>query len=253
MNDAVQRANERIREVDEGLKKFFVQVRQGIDSLPEPLRWIVPRVDLMLEPLVRQQVELGRRIDEVLDAFGDHKRVKRAAEQWSAQIAGKLNDIAGDLDQSKMETTMEWEGRAAEAYRLTIPTQVSGLTGLKDLASQMRASLVSLGNSLEGFVVGVIIAIGIAAVSLITGLALIGTVAGIPVGVVVLLTALPIVLGLLGTLFTALLSHVNTCKAEQSSIQEKLRMVGTTWSQARIGQMGDASVLDGDGSDWKPR
>ncbi|GAA2801540.1 hypothetical protein [Crossiella cryophila] len=152
-----------------------------------------------------------------------------------------------------MDTTLEWDGKAAEAYRLTIPTQVSGLNGLKDLATQMRGSLVNLGNSIESFWVGITVAVVVAIISIASAVALVTTVVGIPLALVILVAALPSVASLIGSFITGLLAHVNTCQAEQSALQEKLRMVGETWSQGRIGQMGDASVQDGDGSDWKPR
>ncbi|WHT17786.1 hypothetical protein N8J89_32400 [Crossiella sp. CA-258035] len=253
MSEAVQRANERLREVDERMRKFFDQVNQAVNSVPEPLRWVIPRIDLLVEAVTRNSLELGKQLEDLLGDRGDADRVREAAEQWSKDIAGKLNDVAGAIDPGKMDTTLEWEGRAAEAYRLTIPTQVSGLTGLKDLATQMRGSLVNLGNSIESFWVGITVALIVALIGIASAVALTVSVAGIPLALLILVAVLPSVAGLIGSLITGLLAHVNTCKAEQSALQEKLRMVGETWSQGRIEQMGDASVLDGDGSDWKPR
>ncbi|GAA2801531.1 hypothetical protein [Crossiella cryophila] len=80
MSEAVQRANQRLREMDEGLKKFFGQVNQAINSVPEPLRWIIPRIDLLVEALARNSMQLGHQIEDLLGDRGDASRVREAAE-----------------------------------------------------------------------------------------------------------------------------------------------------------------------------
>jgi hypothetical protein len=45
---------------------------------------------------------------------------------------------------------------------------------------------------------------------------------------------------------------VNTIETEQAAIKQKIRDLGSSWAMPNTGDMSDASVTDGDGSDWRP-
>ncbi|GGP73420.1 hypothetical protein [Saccharothrix coeruleofusca] len=50
----------------------------------------------------------------------------------------------------------------------------------------------------------------------------------------------------------ALEAHTNTIETEQAAIRQRIRDLGSDWSMPNTADMADASVSDGDGSDWRP-
>jgi hypothetical protein len=95
---------------------------------------------------------------------------------------------------------------------------------VKDVANQMRASLNSLANSIDAFWIAMGVALATFVVSAI---------------------------GIIGATIMALESHTNTIETEQNAIMRKIHDIGREWTMPNVGDMSDAGVTDGDGSDWK--
>jgi len=123
-------------------------------------------------------------------------------------------------------------GRAARAYSATVPPQPQGLNSVKDVANQMRASLNSLANSIDAFWIAMGVALATFVVAAVAG-------------------GLAAAIGIIGATIMALESHTNTIETEQNAIMQKIHDIGREWTMPNVGDMSDASVTDGDGSDWK--
>jgi uncharacterized membrane protein YccF (DUF307 family) len=133
-----------------------------------------------------------------------------------------------------------------------VPPQAAGLNAIKDIAGQMRTSLNSLANSIDAFWIAIGFALAGFAVAALGAVAAAFTVVGAPAAIAALLTAAGVATALVGAAVVALNSHVNTIEVEQAAIQQKVRDLGSTWAMPNTADMADASVTDGDGSDWRP-
>ncbi len=252
MNPLVQEANKKSQEIDENVKKFFEQVNSVLSWVPSPLEYLVDPIIRGMQLLNEKMQELWDRIKLLWEQPGDSDRLKQVGEQWVSQVGNVLGDIAGTIGLDKLRTTIEWEGRAARAYQATVPPQAAGLNSVKDIAGQLRSSLNSLANSIDMFWM----AMGFALAGLVVGIAAsvvaACTIAGIPAAITFIVGTLAATMTVIAATVMALESHVNTIQTEQTAIRQKIHDLGSTWAMPNTADMADASVNDGDGSDWRP-
>lgn len=252
MNPLVQEAHQQTQKIDQESKRFFEQVNSVMSWVPAPLEYLIDPIIRNMELLDRKLREFWDRVNQLWDQPGDSDRLKQVGEQWVSQVGSALGDVAGTIGLDKLRTTIEWEGRAARAYQATVPPQAAGLNSIKDIAGQMRSSLTSLANSIDMFWLAMGLAFIGFAVAIAGAVAAAFTVVGIPAAIGVILTAAAAAIGLIAAAVMALESHVNTIEVEQAAIRQKLRDLGSTWAMPNTADMADASVMDGDRSDWRP-
>lgn len=251
MNPLVQEAHQQTQRIDQETRAFFEQVNRVMSWVPAPLEHLVDPILRNLALLDKKLREFWDRVNQLWDQQGDSDRLKRVGDQWVSQVGDALGDVAGTIGLDKLRTTIEWEGRAARAYQATVPPQAAGLAAIKDIAGQMRSSLNSLANSIDMFWIAMGLAFAGFAVAIAGAVVAAFTVVGIPAAIGVILTAAAAGLGLVAATIMALESHVNTIEVEQAAIRQKLRDLGSTWTMPNTADLADASVTDGDGSDWR--
>lgn len=251
LDPLVQEAYEKLQEIQRKVDEFFDKVNSVLSWVPFFLQYLIEPIRAAIEALNAKLREFWDRANQLMEQPGSPSRLDEVAEQWTNEVATAVGEVAGTVSPDKLRTNIEWVGRAAEAYRTTVPAQVDGLNGVKGLAEQMRTSLNLLANSVENFW----LAIGIAFTTFIVGavgaIIAAATVVGIPAAVAALATAVGVSIGLIAAAIVALKSHLNTIETQQNAIATKVTALGTTWAASDVGTMADASVADGDASDWR--
>ena len=250
-NSLVQEASNKANEIEKKIQEFFDKVNDVLSWVPGFLSDLIEPIRRGIEALNQKLREFWDRVNQLWEQPGNSDRLKQVGEQWVNEVGNVLGDIAGTIAPDKLKTNIEWTGKAAEAYKATIPAQVSGLNGLKDLANQLKSSLNNLGNSIDSFWIAAAFAFAGFVVGAVAAIATACTVVGIPAAIAIIATAVGVALGLIGAAVMALNSHVNTIATEQSTIKQKVHDLGAEWSKTNIGAMSDASVTDGDKSDWR--
>ncbi|MGH4019494.1 MAG: hypothetical protein ACRDT0_09715 [Pseudonocardiaceae bacterium] len=252
-NPLVNEAFEKSQEIEQKIREFF-------DKVNEVISWVPGIFSHLIEPIVQGMEQLGQKMQEFWDRVnqlfeqpGNSDRLRDVGVQWADSIGNVLGDIAGTISLDKLRTNIEWTGSAAEAYRATVPAQGEALTGLKDLAIEMRTSLDSLAESIDNFWLAMKIAFVGFVVAIVAAIVAAATVVGIPAAIGAVLAAVAACVGLIAATIVALDSHIDTIQNQQTTIQQGIRDVGDEWSQTNVGAMSDASVTDGDGSDWRPQ
>ncbi|CCH32432.1 hypothetical protein ABZ816_24150 [Actinosynnema sp. NPDC047251] len=249
-NPLVVEARGKADEVDRILRRFFETVNRTLSWVPAPLRWVVEQVEELFRQVNAKISEFWARVDQLFRQPGDSDRLNQVAEEWSDKVGNVLGDIAGTIGLDKMQTNVAWTGKAARAYAATVPPQAAGLNAVKDVSNQMRSSLVSLANSIDAFWIAIGVALATLVVSAIAAVAAACTVVGAPAAIGAIAGGLAVAIGIIGATVMALESHTNTIEAEQQNIAQKIRDIGTEWTMPNTADMSDASVTDGDGSDW---
>jgi uncharacterized membrane protein YccF (DUF307 family) len=247
-----EQIDQKIREASGTTRNFTAQIDSVLSWVPEPLAYLI-------EPIAKSMKLLALGIDDLVkfcieqyDNCGDEDRLRAVGLEWVTRVGDVLGDIAGDIGLDKFQAPIEWTGRASRAYQLTVPPQAAGLNAVKDIANQMRSSLNSLANAVESFKVAIVLALlgyVVAATGAIAGAI---SVVGIPAAIAAGATALSVSLALVGSALVTMNSHVATVKTEQTNLQQKIDDLGKTWAVPNTGDMADASVADGDSSDWRP-
>lgn len=251
-NPLVQEATEKTQEIEQKIEEFFDKVNEVISWVPGIFSHLIEPIVQGMEQLRQKVQEFWDRVNQLFEQPGNSDRLKEVGEQWVTSIGNVLGDIADTLSLDRLRTNFEWTGSAAEAYKATVPAQGQGLNNLKDLAVEMRGSLDSLADSIDSFwlamkivFVGLLVAAGIAIAGALS-------VVGIPAAIAVILGAAAAAITAVGYTISALNAHVDTIETQQSAIQQQVHDVGAEWSPSNIAAMSDASVTDGDASDWRP-
>ncbi|CCH29151.1 hypothetical protein ABZ816_38740 [Actinosynnema sp. NPDC047251] len=252
MNEYAEQAHQQSRDIDARIREFFDQVNGVLSWVPFGLEHLVSPIQRGMTALADLAREFWDRVGALWDQPGNSERLKQVGEQWVAEVGNVLGDIAGTLGLDKLRTTAEWEGRASRVYRNVIPAQVAGLNSIKDVANQVRTSLAGLANSIDNFWLAIKWAFVVFLVGAIGAIAIACTIVGIPVAIGALATTVSVSLGLIVTAVIALAGHTNTVEMEQAAIRQKVHDLGSTWSTPGAGTISDASVTDGDPSDWRP-
>ncbi|XVV00335.1 hypothetical protein ACQPW3_23125 [Actinosynnema sp. CA-248983] len=220
--------------------------------MPEPLRYAIEPARLGMQVLGEKVREFWDRVNQLWDQPGDSDRLRAVGERWVTEVGNALGDIAGTIGPDKLRTTIEWEGRAARAYQATVPPQTAGLNSIKDIVGQLRTSLNALANSIDVFWTTMGLAFAGFLIGAVAAVAAACTVVGIPAAIAALATTIATALAFIGAAILALKSHMNAIETEQTAIRQKIHDLGSTWAMPNTTDMADASVVDGDGSDWHP-
>jgi hypothetical protein len=251
VNPLVREAEASIQEIDRKIQEFFDRVNDVLSWVPDFLAHLIEPIRVAIDALNARLREFWDRIDQLRDQRGDSDRLKEVGGQWATRVGDVAADIAGTIGPERLRTNIEWTGRAAEAYRATVPAQVSGLNDVEDLADQMRSSLNDLANSIDALWMAVGFALAGFVVGIVAAIAAAITVVGLPAAVAALMAAAGAALALISATIIALNSHLDIIESEQAAIVQAMRDVGTRWAVADFRTMSDASVTDGDGSDWR--
>jgi hypothetical protein len=187
---------------------------------------------------LRQKVrEFFDRVNQLIEQPGDATRLHEVAADWANMVGNTVGDIAGRISLDKLQTNLDWQGSGAEAYKATVPAQVSGLNAVKDLANQLRSSLDNLGNGIDSFWTAMKIAIVVFAVGAAGALLAACTVVGIPAAIAAILGAAGVSIGLVTTAIMSPQSLTTTISTEQNTIAQKVHDLGDQWAKSNIGAM----------------
>ncbi|SFB55716.1 hypothetical protein SAMN05216266_11943 [Amycolatopsis marina] len=234
---AIQQANGKFGELQQKINEFFDKVNDVLSWVPGFLSDLIEPIQQGLNALRQKVEEFWGRVNQLIDQPGSPTRLHQVAEDWVNKVGNVIGDIAGEVSLDKMQTNLDWEGRGAEAYKATVPTQVDGLNSVKDLANQLRSSLDNLGNGIETFWTAMAIATGVFVVGAVGAIAAACTVVGIPAAIAAIAAAAGVSIGLVTTAILSLQSLTNTISTEQATISQKVHDLGDEWAKSNIGTM----------------
>jgi hypothetical protein len=234
---AIQQADDKFHELEQKVQEFFDRVKDVLSWVPGFLSDLIQPIEDGLAALRQKVQEFWDRVNELLTHRGSPTRLHQVAADWVNTVGNVVGDIAGQISLDKLQTNLDWQGRGAEAYKATVPAQVSGLNSVKDLANQLRSSLDNLGNGIETFWTAMAIAGGVFVVGAIAAIAAACTVVGIPAAIAAIATAAGVSIGLVTTAILSLQSLTNTISTEQNTIAQKVHDLGDQWAKSNVGAM----------------
>ncbi len=183
VNPLVREANDKVQEIDRRIQQFYDAVDDMLSWVPGFLSHLIEPIRNGLQALNDKLREFWDRVNQLWEQPGNSDRLRQVGEQWITDVGNVTGDIAATIGPDKLQTNIEWTGRAAEAYRATVPAQVSGLDAVKDIANQMRSSLSNLANSIDGLWIALGFAFAGFVVGTVAAIATAVTVVGIPAAI----------------------------------------------------------------------
>lgn len=252
MTSAIAEASDKTDEIEQKIQEFFDAVNDTISWVPWPLSDLIEPIERGMDKLGQEMQKFWQEVQEIFEQPGDPDRLREVGVTWAENVGNVLGEIAGDIGLDKHQTNIQWTGSAAEAYKAIVPAQVDALNGLKDLAGKMRTSLDDLAESVEDFWLQMKVAFGIFAAAIIGALVSAFFVVTIPAAIAVIIGACLAAIGFVGATINALDSHMDVIRDQQTAVAQGAEDVGTEWEASNIAGISDASVTDGDASDWQP-
>jgi hypothetical protein len=193
----------------------------------------------------------------LLLAAGHPNALRAAGAAWVRDVGRPVSALIGALTDDVLDTGDRWTGPAADAYRAAFAPQQLALStvvaicqdvdsGFEELASAITSFWIAIGSACLGLVVALAGALGSAA-----------TVVGVPASTAIAAAGL-------SALFAAVKAALDslteiTSGAATHGVALRRRLGDSTafpleaWPRSTRAIGADASVTDGDGSDWQPR
>ncbi|MEJ2887899.1 WXG100-like domain-containing protein [Actinomycetospora aeridis] len=191
------------------------------------------------------------RIVQLIEQGGDTDRLRQVAVTWLS-IGNGLDGVAADVGLDRMQTNLEWQGRAAEAYKAMVPAQGAQLGTLKEQCEALSTSLHDLGNQIDAFWLALLAAVVVMAAGFAVAIATAITVVGIPAACAAILTAVAAGATMITTAMVQVNALTTRIATEHQAMGQAAEEIRAGWPAPNTPALADASAADGDPSDWRP-
>lgn len=245
----------RVSNLLEKLKSVWDEILVGVNHVLSFLPgFLAGPITSIFEKCSSKVTEVFNEITKLFIERGSESALRTAGESWNEQVGHRTSTQAGLLTKEALEVDNKWTGDAAERYAEAVTAQGRALTQIKIITDTLQTTLNEIASGLHSFWTGIIVAFGIY-VSLMA-LCIWGacTVVG---AVPSLIAALTLSLSLLEIISKLSNDFANTLEEKKAKIEQQATMDGQfangDWPSAVANEMSDASVRDGDKSDWTPK
>ncbi|WP_078325654.1 hypothetical protein [Mycobacteroides salmoniphilum] len=257
-------------ELEDMLKKIqekLDELRKWPEKLREKFEWAantwLARLKSGLSDLIRQAGNLLIQalnkcidlLDKIVKSIFVIPRLFYKSSQWS-DISGKANTAGADITAIPGKLDDYWKGDAATNYSQAVGPQSTAAGRIGSISNSMRTSSLTVagagvvfGVAVVGATVTLIVALGAAAAAA-------ATVVGAPpagaAGGVAATTWVGIVTALVGGVTALTVAQGTQISNLHAELQSGAGFPNGGWPKATAnGEYSDASVTDGDGTDWK--
>jgi hypothetical protein len=234
-----------------GVDAIVRGVNAVLDALPDVL---VAEIRAGVAELQRVFSEKATELGDLLAYAGDPVALRSAGTAWATGVGSVASRLAGMSTLNSTRADDYWTGLAATAYRNTLPAQQAALTAITSTGDEIDATLTDLANAIVNFWVAVSVALLGLGVALIAAAATAATVVGAPVGAGIGIAAL-VAFGIaLNSTISSITEITNSAATRSAELQRRLfndtAFTGGAWPRSTTPISGDASITDGDGTDW---
>jgi hypothetical protein len=243
----------------------LAEAAQALQDLLDWLRDAVGRVIAELpaigawlnEQWNRLLTEAGRALDWISkllrDVGGDPGAIRQVGEDWVNQVGAVTSAQAAALQRGQLPSFGQWSGNAADVYYVGAGlNQTSALSNFKDATDSVNEAVNEMANAVGSFWsnVGVAVAVFVGAMVAVKAAEI--TVIGIPPGVVATIVAC--------IAFSAAINNAFVGLGNSFDMVDRLFAAATNVPAIQAGwpklqstdTLSDASVTDGDPSEWRP-
>jgi uncharacterized protein YukE len=242
---------QRLTEAEAAVARIATNVDNALSGLPDFLGGGLRDAVAQLRQVFDETVGL---ILDPLAYVGDPVALQNAGQAWATDIGGTTGSLAGVSSLNGDKVDDFWTGMAADAYKNTLPAQAMALTAIKAAGDELSSTLTELANAIGRFW----IAIGEALLSFVIGIgtavAATETTIGIPVGVSLGLT---VAAGLgvgIKSAYSALVDITTDTATRATALGNRLAndvaFPRGAWPRSATPISSDASITDGDDTDW---
>jgi uncharacterized protein YukE len=245
----------RVSELLEKLKSAWDDIVDGVNHvlsiLPGFLEGLIKSA---FEKCSSKVTDVFNEITKLFSERGSASALRTAGESWNEQVGHRASTQAGLLTKETLETGDEWTGNAADRYAEAVTAQGNALAQIKTIADNLQTTLNEIASALNVFWIGIAVAFGSYVASMIGCIVGACTVVGT---VPSLIAALGFSVTFLGVVAILSTNFANSLDEKKAKIEQQSTMDGQfadgNWPPAVADKTSDASVRDGDKSDWTPK
>lgn len=245
----------RVSELLEKLKGVWDDIVNGVNHVLSILPgFLEGPIKSAFETCSSKVIEVFTEITKLFSERGSADALRTAGESWNEHVGHRASTQAGLLAKEALEGNKEWTGDAADRYADAITAQGRALTQIKTITDSLQTTLNEIASALKNFWTGIALYFSGYVVLMIGCAAGAGSVIGtIPS----LIAALGISVEFLYKITTLSNDFANKLDDNKAKIEQQSTMDGQfangNWPSAVTEKMSDASVRDGDKSDWTPK
>ncbi|MHA6628824.1 hypothetical protein ACU61A_25570 [Pseudonocardia sichuanensis] len=256
----------------EDLLSVVPTIRSGVEEAAGLVNGIISGVDSVLRELppelvggVRDGVAEVRRLFEdvigqlrrALDEAGDPAALRAAGEAWVGEIGGVASNLSALAVEGSTQAAHHWTGPAAEAYHRALRPQYLALDAVKTTGYAIDTVLNALARAVVEFWMDIEVAL----IALLIGLAAAALPAVVPLTTAAAIAAAAASLIAFGTavnsaitMFTDLANETSVRTAELGRrVHDGTGFVQGSWPVSAAEEFSDASLTDGDPTEWNLR
>jgi uncharacterized protein YukE len=249
-------AVEFVKTVYQALKAAWDGIVNGVNWVLDNLAFlgIGPAVKAAFDELVAPVTEALDRIVFYCNNPGDPGGIRTVGEDWTNNVGAHASTQAGQLAKGQLDSDNSWSGQAAERYGEAAILQSQALTQIKTMTDALQNTLNEIAAAITNFWIGFANYLGVYLVAMAACAIAAASGAGILVSLGTAAAATATFLVGMTTLATDL---DNTLADKKSRLDQQTTVgapfTNNSWPSAVSEKFSDASVTDGDTSDWIPR
>lgn len=244
----VRRLLERVGDTADRIVDDALRVARGLPG------FLAGRVRRLLEDFVSVVRRLIGLVGDLIAPAGNPVRVWETGRRWVDDFAGPLSDEIGKIDPDHLAAGYEWEGRAADAYLDAAARQRGALTALQAVGGDLDTALARLAIGICGLWAAIAAALCSALIQLISAAVATATGVGTPAGLVLATTSVATACAAVAGGAAALAALVEWVSDAITTIHHRLldheAFPDGAWPPPATSRFSDASLTDGDASDW---
>jgi hypothetical protein len=253
------------------IETLVQDVRSGLDEAAACVDAIAGGVDAALGHLPAGAAVAGRsaiadlrrrfakvadHLREIVARGGDPAALRRTGAVWAVRVGGTASGVAAVSTPVISRVDDRWTGVAADAYRSSLPAQHAALLAIKSTGDDVDAALTDLANALTTFWAEISVALANLVAALFAAAVSATTAVGAPTAVAFALAALGIFAAAAKSTISALTAVATNAAARAAQLERRLSndaaFPAGGWPRSTT-DLTDASVVDGDDSDWHVR
>jgi hypothetical protein len=185
---------------------------------------------------------------------GDPAALRRYGAVWANEIGGAASRAGAFATLDQVAADDRWSGTAADAYRFALPAQRDASTAIKAAGDEIGAAFEELANAITTFWVAIGVAVAGLVVAIVSAAVSAPTVVGAPIGLGVVVAGLTAFAGASTVAWSALTDITNESATRSAEIERRLSndnaFPGGAWPRSTTPISTDASITDGDDTDW---
>lgn len=257
-------SEDEFREILERVRRFLDRAQRAavelIDNVNDVIGWLpgalADRVVAVLNRFNDLLSQFYREVGEFVTEPGWPPGLFSARDEWVSKVGARASELVSTATLDETRSDDYWQGVAADAYRNTLPRQKEALTAIKAVTDDIADALTNIGWAIYTAWAALAVAVATFVAELLTEAGAAATGVGAPPAAAAASGSAVKVVTLVGAIIGGLVYYLTTLSGECNNLNQRLgennAFPSGRWPRSTT-NLSDASLNDGDSTDWHIR